>query len=1049
MKEICRKRLLSALLVLFLVFRSTVIPVWAETKEEMEINQAVENAKENAIEWILNEADASNAWQKDGLINTTCNVMAVLSMYDVDVESQYTMEWREEHKELNLDEICHLSWGLSEEERLSDIWGFQNADGGFGLTEDYESDPYDTLLVLMAEAANQTQSLEEKQIENAVLYLSECQKEDGGIGYTENDSSRLGLSAELGLSIHSLGLEAEPLESGLKDYCQSCFEADFSEEKFYEQAEAARYLYEMEEIKDADTLETTILSLPLENGSIYNNIEDTLQYILLLDSISQYHALQLDIQKIDGTADRYVLEADTTETVMVKTTIDYTSNQDVELFLRYIVQEDEKEILKEEENCKLLKDAVQAVHEKQLDISVKEGHEYKQIIILYQTDEDGNETILAQTSFDYHLHISEEKELLLNADVTYGSDYSVSLYWNDISSQDERYGYQLYRSKEGQEFETCSTWNEDIVKVLNVYPDGAYYLYDWMNSTVDGSDEIASRNLLDITGVPFSKYNLSPEDYLLDENGYYQYDVIMFGSYDCNGGWDLSDASYQATREFADSGRGVLFGHDSVVDNPSQVHKNLAKFAPDIGLQFYQNIPDGYGTQVDVVNDGFLTSFPWKISGTLEVPYSHSSSQFIDPDKNATVWIVYHGRSPEDCFYLITRNAFAMIQTGHSDGAATDDERRILANTLFYLKQITNDTSVVDHSFYDEAAPEITDVSEADVNGIVTIQAVDRGTKYQYYVQGTNESADNAHRIKSNLVEKEAISNIQGYIVTENGSADALSDFIQYNEIGEMTNDVIPATDGILEYTVSELKPGEEKYLHIFAVDGAGNISQEFVNKVETAKETVSGREYFEIPYALFSTEGEVTLNCSTASINADIYAEKQFNFQGSTLNLNGTAATPGTLYIYGGSISLENQQEGIPSVTLPDYTDVILNDMHAECEEVERLDSYNNTSINVPTICKGTTGAWCSDISIEADFLSEQSISFNGNNVNLGNGEKIVVCAKDGDINIQATDLTGDGLIYAPNGTVTIQTCQFHFKGTIIAKNIRLQMTECNINQE
>ena len=29
-----------------------------------------------------------------------------------------------------------------------------------------------------------------------------------------------------------------------------------------------------------------------------------------------------------------------------------------------------------------------------------------------------------------------------------------------------------------------------------------------------------------------------------------------------------------------------------------------------------------------------------------------------------------------------------MIQTGHSMGNSTEDERKVLANTLFYLKQI-------------------------------------------------------------------------------------------------------------------------------------------------------------------------------------------------------------------------------------------------------------------------------------------------------------------------------------------------------------------------
>ena len=38
----------------------------------------------------------------------------------------------------------------------------------------------------------------------------------------------------------------------------------------------------------------------------------------------------------------------------------------------------------------------------------------------------------------------------------------------------------------------------------------------------------------------------------------------MFGSLDSNGKRDLSTTSLNATKEFIDSGKGVLFGHDTV-----------------------------------------------------------------------------------------------------------------------------------------------------------------------------------------------------------------------------------------------------------------------------------------------------------------------------------------------------------------------------------------------------------------------------------------------------------------------------------------------------
>ena len=56
-------------------------------------------------------------------------------------------------------------------------------------------------------------------------------------------------------------------------------------------------------------------------------------------------------------------------------------------------------------------------------------------------------------------------------------------------------------------------------------------------------------------------------------------------------------------------------------------------------------------------------------------------------------------------YYLTTWNSTAMIQTGHSSGASTEDERKVLANTLFYLKQLTKKTEVLDNSARDIADP--------------------------------------------------------------------------------------------------------------------------------------------------------------------------------------------------------------------------------------------------------------------------------------------------------------------------------------------------------
>ena len=76
-------------------------------------------------------------------------------------------------------------------------------------------------------------------------------------------------------------------------------------------------------------------------------------------------------------------------------------------------------------------------------------------------------------------------------------------------------------------------------------------------------------------------------------------------------------------------------------------------------------------------------------------------------------------------YYLTTWNNTAMIQTGSSNGESTEDERKVLANTLFYLKQLTKKTEVLDNSARDIADPN-------KVEGISTIINENNNTSVKF-----------------------------------------------------------------------------------------------------------------------------------------------------------------------------------------------------------------------------------------------------------------------------------------------------------------------------
>ena len=77
------------------------------------------------------------------------------------------------------------------------------------------------------------------------------------------------------------------------------------------------------------------------------------------------------------------------------------------------------------------------------------------------------------------------------------------------------------------------------------------------------------KGLISVDSVKLGTFNKNPVTYLKNADGSYKYDVIMFGSWDYNGtpgsGGDISYNASLEVEKFIQSGRGVLFGHDTIV----------------------------------------------------------------------------------------------------------------------------------------------------------------------------------------------------------------------------------------------------------------------------------------------------------------------------------------------------------------------------------------------------------------------------------------------------------------------------------------------------
>ncbi len=409
------------------------------------------------------------------------------------------------------------------------------------------------------------------------------------------------------------------------------------------------------------------------------------------------------------------------------------------------------------------------------------------------------------------------------------------------------------------------------INVLNIYPDiaGSDGLSDWMDNLSATYDNIQ----IDTDKVGITEFNTNYDNYLIrDNDGNYNYDVIVFGFWDSNDKKDLTAESANEVQKFIDVGGSVLLGHDTV--QYSTTNPNFKKLATDnmdlkiIGRD--RNIWT-YSTEVAVKKQGSVTTFPFDINNeSLKIPLSHTLSQLpLDEDdvymtfqknlyengegpffqynlwgssnlsnKESTTNSDYGGTYRIDS-YLTMGNNVALIQSGHASGRTTVGEQKILANVIYSLANIHYDTTAVDQ-ILDEEIPELPGFNVE--RNEIKFDSIDYGNEYRYRIIAL-PLEDSVPTLDDNLIYalensnsynngRVAFSNFQyvnvggelkefQYIINKNEHMDSLKDTdvlkLQTSNISEVYN--------YSDSNTNRINIKDDDYMHVVAVDKALNVS--------------------------------------------------------------------------------------------------------------------------------------------------------------------------------------------------------------------------------
>jgi len=430
------------------------------------------------------------------------------------------------------------------------------------------------------------------------------------------------------------------------------------------------------------------------------------------------------------------------------------------------------------------------------------------------------------------------------------SGNTANLSWTNNDTV-KSYNYNVKKSVNGGAFANLNENAANKINVLNVYPDNvdqtiSFTTYDgesinikksaslkrWMEEANGTDSRGYGRGLIEVTPVSITAFNNNPSAYLYkNSNGKYNYQVVVFGTWDANGNQDISTAATNVMNTYLAEGNSCVVGHDTIM-NSDPANRNFTQLRSYFNLKFqdYDGVTGPGGTAVENINgnsgsattqvtlrtNNVFTTYPWyigKAGDVLTVPHCHTVGQIAYG--NVEISFTSTGDRTDQNgqgnwnYYLTVNNNCAMIQTGHSNCEATQDEQKIWANLLFYLGDVNTATTATDPNFKDIDAPNIPNVTSntlTGVNGTATYTAEDNGTTYKYYVEAIERTTN--EKTSSNTVTEIRKTGVAGY------------SYVIDTNPNTTVDGTIDTTSSSINYTLGN---GPKTYLHIRAIDGAGN----------------------------------------------------------------------------------------------------------------------------------------------------------------------------------------------------------------------------------
>ena len=424
----------------------------------------------------------------------------------------------------------------------------------------------------------------------------------------------------------------------------------------------------------------------------------------------------------------------------------------------------------------------------------------------------------------------------------------------------------------------------DKVRVLSVYPPANEARK--LRRIVDNY----GLGRIELTEVGIGSFNSNPYGWLSNN-----YDVVVFGFNYYNGppggmgdssGQDISGSAVSALRAYAKNGGSIILGPDTAMQwrhsggcggNKNKGHRGFQDLAGGFGigtseLKSRENSMVQSGSSAVILKSGSITRYPYTIGNQGEVYDTFPIGQTHNCKMswwNSNIWVGYSRSVGDYNWYLRQSNNIAVCTMGVSNNI-TEYDSKLMVNLLIALKQRSNEQEkdYIIKSASDVDAPDrpsgvLWHLEGSDTKHLFRVyEPKDNGTTYDHCVVGTystglmlpqdianaiqNGSALADNMIKSNITRTTVTTGLKGYsyTITKNANDNNVDNKIDelkgsQKDVPESYRNEGYVKEGETYITIPSAYINNGYYLHIRAIDYAGNASAVYHIKLDYTKRTL------------------------------------------------------------------------------------------------------------------------------------------------------------------------------------------------------------------